>query len=79
MAKVSQHVVRSSDGGWVVKKGGSQKATKRFDTQHEAIEWGREIAKNQHAEFYIHEVDGKIREKKSYSDDSAPSKDQRKL
>lgn len=75
MVKTSQHVVRSSDGGWVVRKGGSQKATKRFDTQQEAVDWGREKARKQHAEFYIHGCDGKIREKDSYGNDPCPPQD----
>ncbi len=53
MAKKSQHVVKSSDGGWAVKKGGSSRATKVFDTQKEAIKHGRAIAKSQNAEFYV--------------------------
>ena len=71
MSKVTQHVV-PSDEGWAVKKGGSDKASKRFDTQQDAIDWGREVAKNQKAEFYIHGRDGKIREKDSYGNDPCP-------
>lgn len=74
MSKVTQHVV-PSDEGWAVKKGGSDKASKRFDTQQDAIDWGREVAKNQKAEFYIHGRDGKIREKDSYGNDPCPPKD----
>ena len=73
----SQHVVRSSDGGWAVKKGGSSKATKVYSTQKEAVTAGREIAKKQNAEFYVHGKDGKIREKDSYGKDPLPPKDKR--
>jgi hypothetical protein len=45
MSKTSQHVVPHPDGGWSVKKGGSIHATKRFETQKEAISYGRKISK----------------------------------
>ncbi|OQK16252.1 hypothetical protein AU255_14245 [Methyloprofundus sedimenti] len=77
METISQHVVKDADGGWSVKKGGASRASKHFDTQNEAIVWGRNVAKNQHAEFYIHGKDGKIREKDSYGNDSFTSKDKK--
>lgn len=73
--KKSQHVVKD-DNGWAVKKEGSAKATRHFSTQQEAIEYGRSVAKNQKAEFYIHGRDGKIREKDSYGNDPNPPKDE---
>lgn len=69
MSKNSQHVVRNSKGGWDVKKSGSSKATRNFNTQDEAIEWGKNVAKNQKSELYIHGKDGKIRDKNSYGKD----------
>lgn len=77
MAKVTQHVVKTVDGGWAVKKGGSSRATKVFNTQSEAIVRGREIAKSQKAEFYVHGTDGRIREKNSYGNDPFPPKDKK--
>lgn len=73
----SQHIVKSPGGGWAVKKGGSSKATKVYSTQKEAIEHGREVARSQKAEFYIHRRDGKIREKDSYGGDPHPPKDKK--
>lgn len=75
--KKTQHVVKNPSGGWSVKKGGSSKATKVHKTQREAIEHGRQIAKNQNAEFYIHGRDGKIKEKDSYGKDPTPPKDKK--
>ena len=69
--KRSQHVVPTK-GGWAVKRAGSPKATKVFATQQEAIERGREIAKNQQSELLIHGRDGRIREKNSYGRDPFP-------
>lgn len=77
MIKKTQHVVKSPDGGWAVKKGGSTKATKVHKTQEEAIRHGREIARTQNAEFYVHGRDGRIREKDSYGKDPCPPKDKK--
>lgn len=77
MTKKSQHVIRDPGGGWAVKKGGSSKATKVHKTQEAAIKHGREIARSQKAEFYVHGRDGRIREKSSYGPDPNPPKDKR--
>jgi len=75
MSKDSQHVVsNSSKGGWDVKKSGSDRASKHFDTQKEAIDWAKSRAKNQKTELYVHGKDGKIREKNSYGNDPHPPK-----
>lgn len=74
MSKKSQHVVSNSKGGWDVKRSGAERASKHFGTQAEAIQWAREIAKNQKSELYVHGEDGKIREKNSYGNDSCPPK-----
>ena len=42
----SHHVVPNADGGWDVKKGGSNRASGHFDTKQEAIDAGREISRN---------------------------------
>lgn len=71
MAKrTTQHVVAHPDGGRSVKKGGSPKATKRFERQQDAINYAREISKRQRAELYIHRSDGLIRRKLSYVEDT---------
>lgn len=46
MAK-SKHVVPKSTGGWDVKNGGSDKATKHFETKQPAVDYARELAKKQ--------------------------------
>ena len=53
MAKQGQHVVRSSTGGWAVKKAGSSRASSVHDTQAEAIKAATRIAQNQKTELYI--------------------------
>ena len=71
--KRNQHVVPTKDG-WAVKRAGSPKATKVFDTQQEAIERGRQIARNQRSELLIHGRDGRIRKKNTYGRDPTPQR-----
>ncbi len=66
-----QHVVPHPDG-WAVKKEGAERATKVTKTQKEAIDKGRDIAKNQGTELNIHGKDGQIRQKDSYGSDPHP-------
>lgn len=73
MAKKSNHVV-SSPSGWSVKKSGSVKASKTFDTKDKAIEYGRELSKNEKTELYIHKSNGMIQDRDSYGSDPNPSK-----
>lgn len=69
----NQHVT-PRDGRWQVKGAGNQVATKLFDTQYAAINYGRRIAINQGSELVIHGKDGRIREKNSYGNDPCPPK-----
>lgn len=72
MAK-NVHVTKR-ENGWAVKTAGSEKAVKITNTQKEAIELGKSIAKNQQSELVIHGTDGKIRDKNSYGNDNYPPK-----
>lgn len=69
----NQHVVPHKDG-WAVKGEGNKRATSVHDTQKQASEVAREIAKNQHSETVIHRPDGRIRDKDSYGNDPCPPK-----
>ena len=69
----SQHVVPSK-GKWAVRRSGSAKVTRRFDTQEAAIREGKRLARNQSTELYIHGRNGRVREKESYGPDSFPPK-----
>jgi uncharacterized protein YdaT len=73
MAGKNQHVVPHSDG-WAVKGAGNQRATSIHNTQKQAIDAARDIAKNQHSELVIHRTDGRIRDKDSYGNDDYPPK-----
>lgn len=68
MESKSQHVVPRG-GRWGVRRTGSDKLTRTFDTQREAVEAAREIARNHGTELYIHGLDGMIRERLSYAKD----------
>lgn len=73
MTSNAQHVV-PRDGRWSVRKTGSDKVTRTYDTQREAINEARRIAQNQETELYIHGRDGRIRERNSYGKDPHPPK-----
>jgi hypothetical protein len=77
MAKKSHHVVPAPNGGWNVRKGGSERASKHFDNKKEAEEWARDVSRNQHSELVIHKRDGTIQRKDSHGNDPLPPKDER--
>lgn len=68
----NQHVTPRADGLWQVKGAGNDKATKVTETQKEAIEIARDIARNQQSELVIHGKNGRIRAKDSYGNDPFP-------
>lgn len=68
----NQHITPHPDGGWQVKGAGNSRATARTDTQADAINIGREIARNQQSELVIHRPNGQIRDKDSYGNDPFP-------
>ena len=69
----NQHVVKHPEG-WAVKGAGNSKATKVTETQKEAIDIARSIAKNQESELLIHGKNGRIRERDSHGNDPYPPK-----
>jgi len=73
MSRKGQHVV-PNDGKWSVRKSGASRATETFETQGEAIQRARDIARNQGSELYIHGRDGRIRERNTYGKDPFPPK-----
>lgn len=75
MARKSHHVVKNPKGGWSVKRGGTSKASKVFDTQADAINYARDVSKNQGSELIIHGKDGRIRRTASHGKDPHPPKD----
>lgn len=48
---------------WRVRKSGSNKTIKYFQTQKEAIDFAKELAKKYDSDIVIHKMDGKIRKR----------------
>jgi hypothetical protein len=70
MARKSNHIVPSSQKeGWAVKKSGSTRVSRSFDTKEKAIKYGRELSKKEHVELFIHRKDGTIQNRNSYGKD----------
>jgi len=71
MAGKNQHVVPHQNG-WAVKGEGNSRASSVHNTQQQAIDAGREIARNQKSELVIHRPNGQIRDKDSHGHDGFP-------
>ena len=69
----NQHVTPRDDK-WQVIGAGNSRPSHICDTQREAIEKAKEIAKNQNSELLIHGKNGQIRERNSYGNDPYPPK-----
>ncbi|MCL2608188.1 MAG: DUF2188 domain-containing protein [Methanomassiliicoccaceae archaeon] len=59
----NQHILPHPDGGWQVKGAGNMKATKRFKTKEEAVEFAKSVSKNQKSKIVPHKKDGKLQKK----------------
>ncbi|HNB21053.1 MAG TPA: DUF2188 domain-containing protein [Candidatus Melainabacteria bacterium] len=60
MGKPNIHVIRREDHKWVVKRENVNGYAAAFDTQADADARGREIAKQDCVQYYLHEEDGSI-------------------
>lgn len=69
----NQYVVKNGDS-WGIRGEGNERLTKSFDTQREAIDHGRDIARNQGSDIRIQGRDAKFREAWSYGNDPYPPK-----
>lgn len=68
------HITPRDDGHWNVIRDGAQRASSVHSTQAEAADVGREAARRDQAELYIHGRDGRIRDRDSYGNDPHPPK-----
>ncbi|WP_077309371.1 DUF2188 domain-containing protein [Terribacillus halophilus] len=66
------HTTPDWNGNWQVKKESAKRASAHFDTQKEAMRYGKDAAKKDKGEHFIHGKDGKIRERDSYGNDPFP-------
>lgn len=62
----NQHIVKRPIG-WAVRGEENTRDTSHHKTQRQAFESAKSIAKNQGGDTLIHGMDGKIRERNTYS------------
>lgn len=67
------HVV-ARDGKWVVRGESTAQVKSIHKTQYDAINTARKIARSEKAELVIHGLDGRIRERSSYSSEPLDKK-----
>lgn len=67
------HVVPHDDK-WAVRRPHSDRVSRTFDTQQDAIDYGRGIAQRDQSELFIHRPDGRIRDRDSHGRDPESSK-----
>lgn len=65
------HTVSHGDG-WANRREGASRVSKTFNTKAEAVQQGRNTAKTEKTEHFIHKKDGTIGEKNSYGSDPFP-------
>lgn len=66
MERKANHVVPARPLGWSVRKLGASRASRNFKTLEEAIQYGRQLSKNERTELYIHKRNGIVQNKISY-------------
>jgi uncharacterized protein (TIGR02271 family) len=69
--------VEPREDRWAVVREGAERATSVYPTQSEAAKAGRELARQNATEFFLHAQDGRVREHRSYEEErsSTPSED----
>src|ERR687883_1288596 len=72
--KPSVHI-EFREEGWAVLREGNKRATSSHPTQAEAAESGRDLARRDKSEFFLHAQDGQIREHRDYRE-GQPSADE---
>jgi uncharacterized protein (TIGR02271 family) len=65
--KPAVHIEFRGDG-WAVVREGNKRATSTHPTQSEAAESGRDLARRDKSEFFLHAQDGQIREHRDYTE-----------
>src|SRR5258705_2300396 len=72
------HVIPRNEK-WAVVDEGKSRATSTFETQTEAIEAARKVAKDTAGQLIVHGRNGRIRERDSYARDPFPPREPRKV
>jgi uncharacterized protein (TIGR02271 family) len=63
--------VEPRESGWAVVREGSERATSVYPTQSEAATEGRELARQENTEFFLHAQDGRVREHRNYGEEGS--------
>ena len=64
--KQSYHVL-SRGNGWIVKQAGSSKPLASLATQSEAANYAKSISQAQGTAVFVHDTDGRIKERQDFS------------
>jgi hypothetical protein len=72
MSKRTRYHVTPGGNDWKIQRGGSSRASARFETKAQALSRAREMARNSGAQLFIHGRDGKIQEERTYPRSSDP-------
>jgi hypothetical protein len=77
MTKKYRHVVAHPSGGWSVHRAGASRASRIFSTQADAVRYGKEIARQERTDLYVHRRDGTVKEKDSYGEGQVANRGKR--
>lgn len=75
MSENKNYSVGPHDDGWQVKRDGADRASSVHDKKADAIDAGRDLAKQSGGELRIKGADGKIQNSNSYGNDPCPPRD----
>ena len=76
MTRNTVHIVpNTTQGGWSVKKEGTDRASVRTETKAEAVRLGRVMSQRSGNELVVHGEDGKIQRSDSHGHDPCPPRD----
>lgn len=75
MAQNTAVHIELRDGAWSVVREGNMRATSTHATQSEAVDTGRDLARRDSTEFFLHGQDGQIREHRDYREDQPTNED----
>lgn len=72
MSNSNIHVV-PHDSSWAYRREGSERVSRTFNTQQEAIDQAREVSRRESGELFIHRPNGQIRSRDSHGNDPRTS------
>jgi uncharacterized protein YdaT len=76
MAKKDIHVIPHK-GSWATRREEAGRVSGTYDTQKEALDAARKIAKREKVEVVTHRRDGTIRDSDSFGNDPSPPRDKK--